>query len=203
MSLDRDGCIDEINLSGADLLGTVRGKLKRLRFMRFIEPPQYQEFDRFCGRLFETGRREEIVLRLCPPSKPVVTALLSGIAPGDLESCQVAVTDISARVAAEQWRQRLIETTQDALIAIERQARITLFNPAAERIFGYSAAEILGQKVDTLMAEPYRSEHDRYISSYEASGKKRAIGKIREVTARRKNGELFSHRAVGHENRCE
>lgn len=195
VSLDRDTRIQEINLTGADLLGASRGQLKGRRFALLVDPGQFPDFQRFCRQIFETGRREDMVLRLSPAIKPGATVLLSGVAiqdaQGDLKSCQIAVTDISARLAAEQWRERLIETSQDALIAIDGQARVALFNPAAEKIFGYSAGEILGQKVETLMAEPYRSEHDRYISRYQASGEKRAIGKIREVTARRKNGEIF------------
>ena len=89
------------------------------------------------------------------------------------------------------WLERLIATTQDAVLSIDRSARVLLFNPAAERIFGYTRSEMLRQKVNILMAEPYRSEHDQYIDNYEKTGEARAIGKIRTVTARRKSGELF------------
>ena len=89
------------------------------------------------------------------------------------------------------WIQSLIDTTQDAVISIDRQGRIVLFNPAAERIFGYGRAEVQGKKVNILMAKPYGSEHDDYISRYERTGEARAIGRIRTVQARRKNGEIF------------
>jgi two-component system sensor kinase FixL len=77
------------------------------------------------------------------------------------------------------------------VVSIDRRGCIVLFNTAAERIFGYTAAEIVGCKVNDLMAEPYASEHDSYIARYEKTGEARAIGKIRTVTGRRKNGELF------------
>jgi PAS domain S-box-containing protein len=89
------------------------------------------------------------------------------------------------------WLERLIETTQDAVLSIDRQGRVVMFNAAAERIFGYARNEIVGQKVNLLMAEPYATEHDGYIEHYERTGEARAIGRIRTVTARRKNGELF------------
>ena len=89
------------------------------------------------------------------------------------------------------WLERLIAATQDAVVSIDRRGCIVLFNAAAERVFGYSAREIAGRKVNDLMAEPYASEHDQYIERYEKTGEARAIGRIRTVTARRKNGELF------------
>ena len=89
------------------------------------------------------------------------------------------------------WLQSLIETTQDAVLSIDRQGRVVLFNPAAERIFGYARDEVIGQKVNMLMAEPYATEHDEYIARYEKTGEARAIGRIRTVTARRKDGEPF------------
>jgi two-component system sensor kinase FixL len=58
-------------------------------------------------------------------------------------------------------------------------------------MFGYSAAEVIGEKVNLLMPVPYTREHDQFIARYERTGERRAIGKIREVTARRKNGEIF------------
>ena len=87
-----------------------------------------------------------------------------------------------AATAAWTWMVRdlapdLIEATQDAVIFIDKQACIVIFNPAAERIFGYSRDEALGQKVNLLMAEPYAAEHDQYIERYEKTGEKRAIGR--------------------------
>jgi two-component system sensor kinase FixL len=89
------------------------------------------------------------------------------------------------------WLSSLIATTQDAVLSIDRRGCVVLFNPAAERFFGYSAEEIVGHKVNELMAEPYASEHDEYIARYEKTGEARAIGRIRTVTAKRKNSELF------------
>ena len=110
----------------------------------------------------------------------------------------VVFRDVTARKRGQQdlersssWLRSLIATTQDAVLSIDRRGCVVLFNPAAERIFGYNAEEIVGQKVNELMAQPYASEHDGYIARYERTGEARAIGRIRSVTAKRKNGELF------------
>src|ERR1041385_1126870 len=89
------------------------------------------------------------------------------------------------------WLRGLIEATQDAVITIDREGSVVFFNPAAERIFGYGREEIVGQKVNVLMAQPYAREHDSYIKRYEKTGEARAIGQIRTVEARRKNGDTF------------
>ena len=92
---------------------------------------------------------------------------------------------------SESWLRNLVATTQDAVVSIDRRGCIVLFNASAERIFGYNAEEIVGRRVNVLMAEPYASEHDSYIDRYETTGEAHAIGRIRTVTARRKDGELF------------
>ena len=92
---------------------------------------------------------------------------------------------------AELLCQKLIENTNEAVISIDHLGQIALFNPAAEKMFGYTADEAIGKNVNVLMPEPYASEHDSYIYRYERSGEGRVIGKTREVAARRKSGETF------------
>lgn len=92
---------------------------------------------------------------------------------------------------SESWLRNLVATTQDAVVSIDRRGCIVLFNASAERIFGYKAEQIVGRRVNMLMAEPYSTEHDGYIARYETTGEAHAIGRIRTVTARRKSGELF------------
>jgi PAS domain S-box-containing protein len=110
---------------------------------------------------------------------------------GIIRESQVAILDITGRKKAESWFRRVVETTQDAVVSIDRQGRIVMFNASAERIFSYRGNEIAGQKVNVLMPEPYMSQHDEYIARYERTGEAHAIGQIRTVTARRKNGLLF------------
>ena len=85
----------------------------------------------------------------------------------------------------------IVETAVDGIITIDHRGIVETINPAAERIFGYSASEVIGRNVSVLMPEPYRSEHDGYIEHYHKTGERRIIGIGREVRGRRKDGTEF------------
>jgi PAS domain S-box-containing protein len=136
-------------------------------------------------------RKDGTFFRVVYSSSPIRLA-------GAIAGVVVVFRDVTAQKQAEEavqrsasWLSSLIATTQDAVISIDRRGCVVSFNSGAERIFGYTAEGIVGCKVNELMAEPYASEHDEYIARYERTGEAHAIGRIRTVTAKRKNGELF------------
>ncbi len=79
----------------------------------------------------------------------------------------------------------------DGVIVIDKQGLVVFFNPAAETIFGYSEAEIIGQNVSLLMPTPYQAEHNGYLQQYLRTGQKKVIGIGRQLPARSKHGSEF------------
>jgi two-component system sensor kinase FixL len=92
---------------------------------------------------------------------------------------------------AEPRLRALLHATVDAIITIDQHGIIESVNPATERLFGYSASELLGSNVSMLMASPHRERHDSYLQRYLMTGERRIIGLGREVEARRKDGSAF------------
>ena len=75
----------------------------------------------------------------------------------------------------------ILDAAVDAIITIDERGKVESMNPAAERLFGYMAAEVINQNVKMLMPEPYRQEHDGYLENYRTTGQKKIIGIGREV----------------------
>lgn len=91
----------------------------------------------------------------------------------------------------------ILESALDAIITIDSSGIIVATNPAAEELFGYTAAEFIGRNVKFLMPEPYRSSHDHYMQNYLTTGRRQIIGIGREVSGRRRDGSVFPmHLAV-------
>jgi len=85
----------------------------------------------------------------------------------------------------------LLDAAVDAIVTMDEQGRITTFNAAAERLFGYKADEVIGHGVEMLMPEPHRSAHRGYVQRYLETGEARIIGIGRETVAARATGETF------------
>lgn len=117
---------------------------------------------------------------------------------GDIIGTQGIFWDVTEKKRAEEiiadserrYRQ-LTEATQDAIVVTDQLGVVTLFNPSAERMFGYRAEEILSQPVSLLMPAEFRALHQRGMERYLATRQGRVIGRIVELQGRRKDGSEF------------
>jgi diguanylate cyclase (GGDEF)-like protein/PAS domain S-box-containing protein len=88
----------------------------------------------------------------------------------------------------------ILDNVYEGILTIDEQGGIQSYNRAAQSIFGYTAAEVMGRNVNMLMPEPYAAEHDGYLARYRREGTPRVIGIGRKVRGLRKNGEIFPMR---------
>jgi diguanylate cyclase (GGDEF)-like protein/PAS domain S-box-containing protein len=106
----------------------------------------------------------------------------------DVTQRQIATRAIVQR---EERLRKIMDTMVDALVIVDQEGIVETFNPAAERIFGHAAGEVIGQSVNMLMPPEHAAHHDDYLARYLASGKSHVIGVGRDVEGKRKDGGLF------------
>ncbi|SFD07498.1 PAS domain S-box-containing protein/diguanylate cyclase (GGDEF) domain-containing protein [Thiohalospira halophila DSM 15071] len=85
----------------------------------------------------------------------------------------------------------ILRAAGDAIITADADGVIHDFNPAAEAMFGYTADQMVGTKLNHLMPEPHATHHDEYLRHYEETGEAKVIGIGRELEAVRADGSRF------------
>lgn len=117
---------------------------------------------------------------------------------GRIVGASKVARDVTAAMASQQallereaHLQSVLDTVPDAMIVIDTRGLIQSFSAAAEKTFGYTAAEAAGHNVSMLMPEPDRGRHDGYIARYLTTGEQRIIGIGRLVVGQRRDGTTF------------
>lgn len=131
-----------------------------------------------------------------PISQVIISHSASG---GKLAYISTIARDISDRFQAEQALQvsqarfaGIVEIADDAIISVDADQKIILFNQGAERIFGWTAAEAIGQSLNLLLPEAFVAPHSHLVSNF-GDGVKQArnMGNRKEIFARRRDGTQF------------
>jgi len=195
--LDRAGRILTANASALDLLACGRDGLAALPqdvFVDLLASALTRLFDTGQASLDETGRfptKNGDPLLVCYRLDPireqgvVQKALLRFREAHPAAYCDLALHDSRTEMAV------VLNTIGDGVIAMDDACVVRLFNPAAEILFGYQSAEVIGNNVNMLMPSPDHDAHDGYVANYLKTGIKKIIGIGREVNGRRKNGTVF------------
>jgi two-component system, LuxR family, sensor kinase FixL len=137
------------------------------------------------------------------PLSPSVAEAISGVAfaaigsgmawwGGQLTRARDRESETTREVLSrEAHLKSILETVPDAMVVIDERGAMQSFSSAAERLFGYAAAEVIGKNVKMLMPSPYRDAHDGYLTRYLRTGERRIIGIGRVVVGERKDGSTF------------
>jgi PAS domain S-box-containing protein len=85
----------------------------------------------------------------------------------------------------------VVDYVVDGIVTIDERGTIASWNRSAERIFGYSAEEMIGENISRLIPESHRSQHNGSLTSYLQTGVGNVVGHNREMVAQRKDGTVF------------
>ncbi|MDR4503922.1 MAG: PAS domain S-box protein [Candidatus Scalindua sp.] len=197
LTFDRDGVIREANLTIADLLATKRNLLINSLFHHFVKREDQDIFYLHRKRIFEGKKAETCELKLKGKDDREWYVRLDSVRVQDSRNnstCRTVITDITGQKKmenllkeSEERHRKLIETAQDAIVCDVNQV-ITDWNRSAEKIFGYSKREIIGQPISLLIPEKYREDHSEGVRRYLKTGKTKIIGKTVEISGVTKEG---------------
>lgn len=209
--IDAQGRIEAFNPAAERLFGYRESEVLGRNISLLMPPPDHERHDQYLARHVETGAariigigRDVTGLRKDGTRLPLHLSVGEITVAGERKFTGI-LHDLTSRVALEErlrasearWRS-IVESAVDGIVVMDASGLIEAFNPAAERLFGYEEADVLGRNVTMLMPSPDRERHDSYLRAYLRTGVPNVIGRGREVRGRRRDGTTFPlHLSVG------
>jgi PAS domain S-box-containing protein len=195
---DREGRYTNVNSAGARMLGYTPDEIIGRTIREFIPPEDSKRLERTKDQLLR-GNLEvgEWLLRKKDGAYLPVEVSAKVLPDGRL---QAFVRDIAERKQIERRLRYseakfsgIVSISADAIIQIDENQRIVMFNRGAEKVFGYAAGEVLGRSLDILIPERMRAIHRRHIADFAAGPDvSRPIGSPRApIVGLRKGGQEF------------
>lgn len=119
--------------------------------------------------------------------------ITAGLVPASKEVMKTAslLDEINSHRAGSRDYKRAVEMSLDPVVSINESGNITLWNPAAERVFGYGEDEVIGRTVEVIIPPECRERHRRGMKRFIETGESRLAGNVTELEAVKKNGEMF------------
>ncbi|WP_440053081.1 PAS domain S-box protein [Pseudoalteromonas sp. T1lg65] len=204
ITIDKHGIVETFNPAAEKIFGYKASDVIGHNVKMLMPAPYQDEHDSYLTNYITTSEAKVIgigrevlgqkasgqlfpmelsVSEMMVDGKKMFTGIVRDVS--DITEQKSLLNDQVARIKA------IIETVVDGIITINESGVVDSFNPAAEKIFGYTEREVIGNNIKMLMPAPYQEEHDDYLKNYLTSGIKKVIGSGREVLGKRKNGSVF------------
>jgi len=198
--LVRDNMIELMNAAGAGMLGVWPAETMVGRDIRQYVDEESRDLMEEAPTLL-VGEQRRLPARMLDSRGRMIDVEMAAL-PYDPEgegvSYMLVARDVSERQRAteeiiqrEERLSKIMDTMVDALIIVDSEGIIETFNAAAEKVFEYEAAEVIGRPVSVLMPEDIGDRHQGFLRTYLQTGKSRVMGTGREVEARRRDGTTF------------
>jgi PAS domain S-box-containing protein len=202
ITIDDGGLIDSVNPAAEKLFGYAAAEMLGQHINLVITDPADAPIEpgsndfKTVSQIAGTGR--EAVGRRKDGTFFPIDLGISEFHRGGRQFLTGIIRDISERKKLEQKQQEanerlrsVVDHIVDGIVTIDEQGTVASWNHAAERIFGYSSEEMIGQSVSRVMPEPFRSDHDAYLASQGRTGIARLVGQSREMVGQRTDGSVF------------
>lgn len=197
LTLDARHQIMEANLRACALFGVKRTDLMQQPLVRLIAPEDADGFYRHCQDVVKNGMRQTCQVRLRDETQGLRWIHCDSVALDDEPGCwRTALFDITDQKRIEQELQiqrarfdGIINSTMDAIVTVDEDQRIVVFNAAAEAMFLCPAEAAIGQPLDQFIPKRFREAHRYHIQNFAQSARNAA--QLRSLVGLRTNGEEF------------
>jgi PAS domain S-box-containing protein len=193
VTISPEGKITDVNEATVKVTGAPREKLIGADFANyFTEPEKAREGYQ---RVFSEGFVTDYPLTIRHADGRQTDVLYNASVYKDVRGSVLGVfaaaRDITGRKKAEERFRAVIEAAPDAMVIVNRDGRIVLVNAQTQRLFGYGREELLGQQIEMLVPQRYRSAHPGHRTGFFVKPTARAMGAGLDLYGQRKDGSEF------------
>lgn len=134
------------------------------------------------------GSSREVELETKSGKRIWVQLALSQVLVSGKKHYTAFVRDVTEERESREIVAQTLEQALDAVICIDENNNVTLFNASAEKLWGYSRTEVIGKNVKMLVPQAIQKNHDDYVNANRETGRDKIVGTSREVKIERKDG---------------
>lgn len=202
ISMSTTGIVRSFNEAAEDCFGYTKNEIIGTNIKILMPRKTAEHHDQFLANYLKTGvknvvdRNRDVMAKRKNGKRFAAVISVREVIEGDDHFYVGYVMDRSSVAALEQAslvNDAIISMTTTSVIAIDEMGTVTRFSPAAEQLFGYRAAEVIGFNIMMLMPEPHRTNHDGYLENYRRTGIKKVIGRTtKNLKGVRKDNSEFN-----------